>query len=44
MLGRLARRRAAYTPGSTSLGTVLKAATTWAFGIFFCSSSAPDAA
>jgi len=30
------------TPNSTSLGTVLKARTTWARGTFFASSSAPD--
>jgi len=41
-LGRFALRFASKTPKSTSLGTVLNAATTRAFGIFLASSSAPD--
>src|SRR6266566_9168963 len=41
-LGRVVLRLASYTPKSTSLGTVLKAETTRAFGTFFASSSAPD--
>src|SRR5512136_2787830 len=41
-LGRGALARAANTLNSTSLGTVLKAQTTLAFGTFFASASAPD--
>src|SRR6267378_2994535 len=41
-LGRLALRLASYTAKSTSLGTVLNAATTLAFGIILASSSAPE--
>jgi hypothetical protein len=35
-------RLASYTPKSTSLGTVLNAATTRAFGIIFATASAPE--
>src|SRR6267143_894659 len=41
-LGRSFLRLASNTANSTSLGTVLKAETTLAFGTFFASSSAPD--
>jgi hypothetical protein len=41
-LGRVALRRAANTPNSTSLGTLLKADTTRAFGTFLASASAPE--
>jgi hypothetical protein len=41
-LGRRALRLGLYTSKSTSLGTVLNAATTRAFGIILASSSAPD--
>src|SRR5439155_19968941 len=41
-LGLLALRRASKTPNSTSLGTVLKAETTRAFGNRFASASAPE--
>lgn len=38
----MALRRASKTLKSTSLGTVLNAETTWAFGTLFASSSAPE--
>src|SRR5437899_3488459 len=41
-LGLVALRRASNTPNSTSLGTVLNAETTRAFGTLFASSSAPE--
>src|SRR2546421_6540566 len=40
-LGRVSLPLDSNTPNSTSLGTVLKARTTWARGTFFTSSSAP---
>jgi hypothetical protein len=40
--GVFAATRASKTPNRTSLGTVLEAQTTWAFGIILASSSAPE--